>query len=67
MLPFDGSCDFEMMMRKLNEYGYEGCLMLELGNSRYQDMMTAKEFLEELTRIGNEINEFVRKLSECKN
>jgi len=28
--------------------------------------MTAKEFLEELTRIGNEINEFVRKLSECK-
>ena len=29
--------------------------------------MTAKEFLEELTRIGNEITEFVRKLSECKN
>lgn len=26
--------------------------------------MTAKEFLEELTRIGNEITEFVRKLSE---
>ncbi len=29
--------------------------------------MTTKEFLEELTRIGNEITEFVRKLSECKN
>jgi predicted RNA-binding protein with PIN domain len=29
--------------------------------------MTAKEFLEELTRIGNEIREFVRKLSESKN
>ena len=29
--------------------------------------ITAKEFLEELTRIGNEITEFVRKLSECKN
>ena len=29
--------------------------------------VTAKEFLEELTRIGNEITEFVRKLSECKN
>ena len=29
--------------------------------------MTAKEFLEELTRIGNEICEFVHKLSECKN
>ena len=26
--------------------------------------MTAKEFLDELTRIGNEINDFVRKLSE---
>ena len=28
--------------------------------------MTAKEFLEELTHIGNEINEFVRKLAESK-
>ncbi|MBE6713950.1 MAG: GTP-binding protein [Ruminococcaceae bacterium] len=28
--------------------------------------MTAKEFSDELTRIGNEISEFVRKLSECK-
>ena len=29
--------------------------------------MTSKEFLEELTQIGNEITEFVRKLAECKN
>ena len=29
--------------------------------------MTSKEFVEELTRIGNEITEFVRKLAECKN
>ena len=29
--------------------------------------MTTKEFIEELTRIGNEITEFVRKLAECKN
>ena len=28
--------------------------------------VTAKEFLDELTRIGNEIVEFVRKLAECK-
>ena len=28
--------------------------------------MTAKEFLEELTGIGNEISEFLRKLSESK-
>ena len=29
--------------------------------------MTSKEFMDELMRIGNEITEFVRKLSECKN
>ena len=29
--------------------------------------MTAKEFFDELTRVGNEINEFVRKLAESKN
>ena len=28
--------------------------------------MTSKEFMEELTRIGNEITDFVRKLSESK-
>ena len=29
--------------------------------------MTAKEFIDELTRIGNEITDFVRRLAECKN
>ena len=29
--------------------------------------MTSKEFLEELTRIGNEITEFIRRVSECRN
>ena len=28
--------------------------------------VTAGEFLDELTRIGNEITEFVRRLAECK-
>ena len=28
--------------------------------------VSAREFLDELTRIGNEITEFVRKLAECK-
>lgn len=45
LLPFDGTCDFRKMMDKLNEYGYEGCLMLELSNSKYQNM-TAEEFLQ---------------------
>ena len=29
--------------------------------------VSAREFLEELTRIGNEITDFVRKLAECRN
>ena len=29
--------------------------------------VTAKEFLDELTRFGNEITDFMRKLSESKN
>ena len=29
-LPFDGSVNYERMMRKLDEYGYKGSLMLEM-------------------------------------
>ena len=30
LLPFDGTYDYEKMMRKLDEYGYSGTLMLEV-------------------------------------
>ena len=33
LLPFDGTYDYEQMMRKLDEYGYAGSLMLEVGQS----------------------------------
>jgi len=46
LLPFDGTYDFERMMRKLDEYGYEGSLMLEVsqGKTPYKNM-THEEFL----------------------
>ena len=57
MLPFDGTCDFVRMMRKLDEYGYKGSLMLELfqPHTAYKDL-SSQEFLkicyERLVRIS---------------
>ena len=31
-LPFDGTCDYERMMRDLDKYGFEGALVLEVNN-----------------------------------
>ena len=44
-LPFDGSVDYERMMRKLDEYGYTGSLTLEISNQtkpEYAQMSTEK-------------------------
>ena len=46
MLPFDGTYDYEQMMRKLDEYGYSGSLMLEVGRNRPEYLaMSHEEFL----------------------
>ena len=44
LLPFDGNYDFKKMMRKMDEYGYTGTLMLETGNwnERYADIPPEK-------------------------
>ena len=34
LLPFDGTYNYEKMMRKLDEYGYAGSLMLEVSQNR---------------------------------
>ena len=34
LLPFDGTYDYERMMRNLDEYGYSGSLMLEVSQKR---------------------------------
>jgi len=46
MLPFDGSCDYGLMMKELNKYGYDGPLSLEVSQNRpeYQ-AMSHEEFL----------------------
>lgn len=47
LLPFDGTYNYEKMMRKLDEYGYEGSLMLEVSNrkSPYCDL-SHEDFLQ---------------------
>lgn len=47
LLPFDGNYDFKKMIRKMDEYGYAGTLMLETGNwnERYASL-SPKEFLK---------------------
>ena len=46
LLPFDGTYDYEKMMRKLDEYGYAGSLMLEVSQNRADyAKMSPEEFL----------------------
>lgn len=44
LLPFDGNIDYAKMMRKLDEYHFEGPLILEVSNRRYGEV-EPKEFL----------------------
>ena len=46
MLPFDGNCDYKKMIEKLDEYEFEGPLMLEVFNHTIYNSMTPEEFLE---------------------
>ena len=46
LLPFDGTYDYAPMMRKLDEYGYTGSLMLEVFHSKPQyEQMSPEDFL----------------------
>ena len=57
-LPFDGTCDYERMMRDLDKYGFEGALVLEVANTRKPEYkeMSCEDFLatcyERLKRIS---------------
>ena len=58
MLPFDGTCDYERMMRELDKYGYEGILTLEVTQYKPEyDKWTADQFL-------NECYSRIKKISE---
>ena len=55
LLPFDGSFDYSRMMRKLDEYSFNGALMLEVFDSLYPEYSN-EEFLatcfERISRIS---------------
>jgi len=46
-IPFKGNVDYEDMMKKLNKYGYEGSLILEISMSR-SSPVSEKEWLEDV-------------------
>ena len=47
-LPFDGEIDYAKLIRKLDEYAYQGSLMLEVFNDRKQEYaeMSAEAFIQ---------------------
>lgn len=46
LMPFDGNVDYSKMMRKLDEYGYTGSLMLEISTAPYPDK-SPEEFISQ--------------------
>ena len=38
LMPFEGNVDYAECVAGLDKYGYEGALVLELTNARYEDM-----------------------------
>ena len=58
LLPFDGTYNYEQMMRKLDEYGYCGTLMLEVWqNTDEYKKMSHSQFLEECYRRIEKISQ----------
>ena len=48
LLPFDGTYDYENMMRRLDKYSYSGTLMLEVFTTRKEEYgkMSPEEFIK---------------------
>lgn len=48
LLPLDGSCDYEQMIRKMDKYGYAGPLSMEISQSVREDYkaMSLDSFIE---------------------
>ena len=55
LLPFEGNIDYARIMRKLDEYEFEGSLVLEVNNARHREM-SHQDFLatcfERIQRIS---------------
>ena len=55
-LPFEGNLDYQKVMDKMDEYGYRGALVLEVGGGQYPDlspMEFAKTAFERVKRISD--------------
>lgn len=58
LLPFEGNMDYEVVMKKLNTYGYKHSLILEVSNSNYlhlsqeEFLKTAYERLLKISQMG---------------
>lgn len=46
LLPFDGDCDFEKVLRSLDKYSYSGPLSLEVFTHRQYENMSGEEFIK---------------------
>ena len=55
LLPFEGTFDFAAMMQKLDKYGYEGPLVLEVGQRKDYHHMSAEEFAAHLFTLINRV------------
>ena len=56
LLPFEGNVDYARVMQKINEYSFEGALMLELNNRRYSEW-SHEDFLAECYKRLKKISE----------
>ena len=58
LMPFEGNIDYARCMSDINKYGYKGALVLELKNTRYENMTneeflaTAYERLKKISELG---------------
>ena len=57
LMPFEGNVDYERCIADLDKYNYEGALVLELSNVKYEETMTNEEFLKKAYESLKKISE----------
>ena len=66
MLPFDGAVDYQKVIDKLDEYNYQGSIMLETfdskhGHGEYENSLKGEAFIREAFIRAKKLNELSRK------
>ena len=57
LLPFDGNIDYQKVINKLDEYEYEGSIMLEVFNHRQYSEWSKEKFVHEAFLRAKKIND----------